>query len=203
LEVVTVTSDRITAVSSAVCEVIRAYRVRAKVTREEFAAACWENGASADFTATVIGHLETGRLSAGGRRREITLDELVFLAKAMDSTPLAVLGDSAVEFGAPPRIPEPAECARCAGRNDSLEAQVRMDVDELGELDPALMEPSLASTAYTLAAQIDGSGGEDGKALPQLTRELRATLAQIIEGRRGSDDPDDGDDDLGGLDQPE
>lgn len=88
-----------------------------------------------------------------------------------------------------------------------VETAVRGDVEQLGDL--AGVEPSLSELAYSLARRIDTAAtgqcetcGEDvpaeDKLLPQLTRELRQTLAQLLEGRA----PDD-DDDLGDLASPE
>lgn len=106
-----VTRDRVTVITAAVSESIKAYRIRLKLTRAEFAAAAWEKGAPSDFTATVVGALETGRRSAGGRRREITLDELVLLAATMGTTPLEVLGEHAAAYGV---STEPTPCPRCS-----------------------------------------------------------------------------------------
>lgn len=90
-----------------------------------------------------------------------------------------------------------------------VEQAVRDDIGELGDL--VGMEPSLAEVAYRLAQQVDGapekacsSCGEpipvqEEKILPQLTKELRVTLIQLLEGRATEDD----DDDLGDLDTPE
>lgn len=78
-----------------------------------------------------------------------------------------------------------------------VEKAVREDVEALGDL--AGVEPSLSEMAYRLAQDIDAGGGEDGKLLPALNRELRATLAQLLEGRA----PDDDDDSLGDLATPE
>lgn len=77
-----------------------------------------------------------------------------------------------------------------------VERAVRDDVAEMGDL--AGVEPSLSEMAYTLAREIDAGGGEDGKQLPALNRELRQTLAQLLEGRAADDD-----DDLGDLGSPE
>ncbi|MGW0805961.1 hypothetical protein [Nonomuraea sp. NPDC002799] len=78
-----------------------------------------------------------------------------------------------------------------------VEKAVRDDVEELGDL--VGVEPSLSEMAYKLAEQVDAGGGEDGKLLPQLSRELRATLAQLLAARV----PEEDDDDLGDLDTPE
>jgi hypothetical protein len=89
----------------------------------------------------------------------------------------------------------------------SVEDAVRSDVEQLGDL--VGVEPSLSELAYTLAGRIDAAAtgecetcGEavpqDDKLLPQLTRELRQTLAQLLEGRAADDD-----DDLGDLASPD
>ncbi|WP_204014019.1 hypothetical protein [Sphaerimonospora thailandensis] len=73
---------------------------------------------------------------------------------------------------------------------------MRDDVADLGDL--VGVEPSLSEMAYRLAREIDG-GGDDGKLLPQLNRELRQTLAQLLAARA----PEEDDDDLGDLAAPE
>lgn len=89
----------------------------------------------------------------------------------------------------------------------TVEDAVRSDVEQLGDL--VGVEPSLSELAFTLAGRIDAAStgqceacGEpvtqDDKLLPQLTRELRQTLAQLLEGRAADDD-----DDLGDLGSPE
>lgn len=77
-----------------------------------------------------------------------------------------------------------------------VETTVRDDVEQLGDL--VGVEPSLSEMAYALAREIDAGGGEDGKQLPSLNRELRQTLAQLLEGRAADDD-----DDLGDLGSPD
>lgn len=77
-----------------------------------------------------------------------------------------------------------------------VERAVRDDVEQLGDL--VGVEPSLSQMAFTLAREIDAGGGEEGRQLPQLNRELRQTLAQLLEGRTADDD-----DDLGDLGSPD
>jgi hypothetical protein len=77
-----------------------------------------------------------------------------------------------------------------------VEKAVRDDVEQLGDL--LGVEPSLSEMAYRLAQEIDAGGGEDGRLLPQLNRELRQTLAQLLEGRQAEEE----DDDLGDLAEP-
>lgn len=79
----------------------------------------------------------------------------------------------------------------------SVEQAVREDIDAIGGL--VGVEPTLAEMAYRLAADIDAGGGDDGRLLPALNKELRATLKQLVEGRPAEDE----DDDLADLDQPD
>jgi hypothetical protein len=55
----------------------------------------------------------------------------------------------------------------------------------LGELSP--LETTLVETAYRLAEAIDD--GEDPRALPALTKELRATVQELGAGRRRAEKP--------------
>lgn len=77
------------------------------------------------------------------------------------------------------------------GRAENVESAVRSDIDELGDL--VGVEPSLAATALTLAKAIDQGGGEDGRMLPALTRELRITMKALADGRGDGEDDDDAD----------
>ena len=70
-----------------------------------------------------------------------------------------------------------------------MEETVREDIEALGGL--VGVEPTLAEMAYRLARDIDAGGGEDGRLLPQLNKELRATLKQLVDGRPADDDDDD------------
>ncbi|MEW1719786.1 hypothetical protein [Streptomyces sp. NPDC093109] len=78
-----------------------------------------------------------------------------------------------------------------------VETAVREDIEAIGGL--AGVEPTLAEMAYRLAVDIDGGGGDEGRLLPALNKELRATLKQLLEGRPAEDE----DDDLADLDSPE
>ncbi|MFJ3170627.1 hypothetical protein ACIPJK_07555 [Streptomyces roseus] len=91
-----------------------------------------------------------------------------------------------------------------------VEKAVHDDVEALGDLSE--VEPSLAELAYVLAHTVDVlSSGEcstcgeavpaegSDRTLPQVSRELRQTLAQLMEGRAADDD----DDGLGDLAAPE
>lgn len=79
----------------------------------------------------------------------------------------------------------------------SIETAVREDIEALGGL--VGVEPTLAEMAYTLARDIDQGGGEEGRLLPALNKELRATLKQLLDGRPAEDE----DDDLADLASPE
>lgn len=78
-----------------------------------------------------------------------------------------------------------------------VEKAVRDDVEQLGDL--VGVEPSLTELAYRLATEVDQLSDEDTKLLANLSRELRLTLAQLLEGRAADDD----DDGLGDLAAPE
>lgn len=78
-----------------------------------------------------------------------------------------------------------------------VETAVREDIEAIGGL--VGVEPTLAEMAYRLAADMDAGGGEDGRLLPALNKELRATLKQLVDGRPAEDD----DDDLSGLGSPD
>ncbi|WP_185909556.1 helix-turn-helix domain-containing protein [Streptomyces sp. WAC01280] len=147
------------------------------------------------------------RVEAGTRR--VDVDELLALAAVLGASPLALLPPDATTS---PASPSP-------GSVRGVSAGLAV-VDELGEVSAALaedleqlgdltgMEPTLAATAVRLAEQVDGGrpvpcdecghlvhGLVDARSLPQLTRELRATVAALLEGRTVDDD----DDDLGDL----
>lgn len=66
-------------------------RKSAGLTREQLAERCARAGLPA-LTAPAIGNIETGRRDATGRRRrEISVDELMVLAYALDRPPVALL----------------------------------------------------------------------------------------------------------------
>ncbi|MER5388365.1 hypothetical protein [Saccharopolyspora sp. NPDC002686] len=185
--------------SDVIADAIRAARKREGMTRAELAeAATVADGATQRFTAAVVGYIETGRRDAAGhRRRDVTVDELVDLAAALATTPLALLGEHAARFG----VGRPPECPRCTSGTGALERAVRTDIKGLGELDGA--EPSLAQTAYALAAAIDAGGGEDGKQIPALAKELRATLKVLTDARAAKQLPDGEGDLFDGLGEPD
>ncbi|MFD4551408.1 hypothetical protein [Streptomyces sp. NPDC058466] len=77
-----------------------------------------------------------------------------------------------------------------------VETAVRNDVKELGEL--MGMEPTLAELAYRVAQEIDNGGGEEGRQMSSLSRELRLTLQQLNDGHGGG-----ADDEFGNLAAPD
>ncbi|MFJ8913419.1 hypothetical protein [Amycolatopsis sp. NPDC102389] len=192
---ITLTAERITTISDVIADEIKATRKRAGLTRGEFAAAAWEKGAPESFSAAVVGYIETGRPDKEGRRRrEVTVDELRFIAAAAGTTPLGLLGEHAALLGGD----EPPECPRCAAETGALERQVRADIAQLGDL--ADTEPGLAELAYALAAGIDR--GADENPIPPLAKELRATLKTLTDAVAVRTAPDD-DDEFGDLGDPE
>jgi len=193
---VKVTQDRTPAIGSAINAVIRDrirdLRERAGLSRDELAGRAREHGAPESFTANVVGFLERGR-------RGLTLEELLALAGALEVTPLELLGDqAAVLIGEGPA--EAPVCPNCGGEAGQLEATVRADVSQLGDLGP--LEQTLTRTAIRIATEIDAvRGGDAARDLPRLTRELRAAVEQLLSGRRTAPDPDD-EDDLDDLGSP-
>ena len=146
------------------------------------------------------------RIEAGTRR--VDADELVALAAALGASVAALLPPAAeaerLYLNEPHASTTPSEDRGAVG------AALADDIEQLGDLTG--MEPTLAATAVRLAEQIDGQrpvpcnecgalvrGLVDPRALPQLTRELRATVAALVEGRAVDDDDDDGLDDLGDV----
>ncbi|MFG2054779.1 helix-turn-helix domain-containing protein [Micromonospora sp. NPDC048930] len=196
------TQDQTTGITPLISDVIgariRDLRERAGMSREDLAAAAAEAGAPAGLTGTVIRFLETGRPGRDGvRTRYFTLDELAALAAGLEVTPMELLGDQAVLFVGD--AAKPAPCPTCAAGEGEMTRVVRADVGKLGELGD--LEPTLVATALRLAGAIDGATGDAAARLHLLTRELRATVEQLLAARR-SDDPDD-EDDFDDLDAPD
>lgn len=196
------TQDRDSRIDAAISDVIGGrildLRKRAGMSRDDLADAAREAGAPATLTGTVIRFLETGRPGKDGRRtRYFSFDELLGVAAGLEVSPLELLGDQAAHFGA-----APADCGRCGAQPGDVERTVRADLAALDDLQE--LETSLAQTAYVLARAVDAAAAEDAKALPALTRELRACIEQITAARRGraEPDPDDGDDE-DDLDAPD
>lgn len=178
------TTDRITSISDAIAEAIRAGRKREGLTRAEFATAAWDAGAPTDFSAAVVGYIETGRRDKDGRRkREVTVDEAVFLAAALGTTVLELLGEHAHLYG----TEEKERCSACESRGGAVLAQARLDIEDLGDL--ADVEPTLAQLIYALASAVDAGGDK----LPSLAKELRETLKLLI-GARAVEPPAEEDD---------
>jgi transcriptional regulator with XRE-family HTH domain len=74
-----------------VAERIRRIRQRRGWTAEALAARCAEVGAP-EITRSVIANIETGRPDKGGRRRrEVTVDELLILAYALQVPPVLLI----------------------------------------------------------------------------------------------------------------
>lgn len=131
------------------------------------------------LTASVLSKIESGA-------RRVDVDDLAAIAAALEVSPaLLLLAAPAPESDLVPGLAQ-----------GSVAEAVHADIDALGDLEG--VEPSLAQMACRLAAEMDAAGGEDRKLLPQLNRELRATLAQLLEARA----PEEDDDDLGDLAEP-
>lgn len=141
------------------------------------------------------------RMEAGTRR--IDVDDLVAVAEVLQVSVGALLPhteDSA------PVVAVAVASARWEDPGP-VETALADDIEALGDLQD--MEPTHAAVAFRLARQMDGMRPvaceecgatvqmpHDPRILPQLARELRATVAALVEGRAGDDDDDD---DLGDL----
>lgn len=70
---------------------VKEHRLRLGLTREQLAERCAELGAN--ITASVLVNIESGRpdKQTGARRRDVTVDEWLILAFALDVPPLALL----------------------------------------------------------------------------------------------------------------
>lgn len=78
-------------VSDVVGAQVKAHRIRLGLTREQLAERCVDLGAD-NITASVLVNLESGRPDkAGVRRRDVTVDEWLLLAYALDVPPLVLL----------------------------------------------------------------------------------------------------------------
>ncbi|MCX4468956.1 helix-turn-helix domain-containing protein [Micromonospora sp. NBC_01655] len=144
-----------------------AERRRRSLTRDELAAAAQEAGAPSTFTASALRNVETGR-------RGVTVDELVQLAAALDVSPRDLLGEYARLFG------QDAPTAPIGGE---VEAATRKAIEDLGDLDG--IEEPLAAIALADARALDDGAG---MATAAVSKELRAALTQLWEGRDGEDE---------------
>ncbi|WP_406462973.1 helix-turn-helix domain-containing protein [Streptomyces sp. NBC_00111] len=144
------------------------------------------------------------RMEAGTRR--IDVDDLVAVAEVLQVSVGVLL----------PHAEEPAPVAAAAvgpvrwEAPGPVETALADDIEALGDLQD--MEPTHAAVAYRLARQMDGSRPvaceecgstvqvpNDPRILPNLARELRATVAALVEGRAVDDDDDDDLSDLGAV----
>jgi transcriptional regulator with XRE-family HTH domain len=173
----------LSSVSDTIAAHLRSLRGARGQGRDEVAAGARAAGAPPAMTAAALSNIETGRRDQDGhRRREVSVDELVWLAAALGVPVRQLLGEHADLFGHP-ATPARPPCG-------DVEAATRQSVEDLGDL--AGQEPALAEASYALAAALDAGAGMSTAA---VARELRATLQALWAGR-SPDDVDD-DDDLG------
>lgn len=139
-------------------------------------------GEGRPMSASVLGKIEA-------TTRRVDVDDLVALATALDISPSALLGEPD-DDGEDKPLP-----------HGPIEAAVREDIDVLGDLDLlGGIAPTLAAVAYRLARELDFGGGEGGRTLHSLAKELRSTLAELAS-LVPEEAPDD--DDLGDLAAPD
>ncbi len=79
--------------SETAAQQINRLRKRAGLNREQLAKKCRDHGAPATMTAAAIANIETGRRNpeTGQRRRDITVEELVIFAYALDVPPVILV----------------------------------------------------------------------------------------------------------------
>ncbi|MGA5472535.1 helix-turn-helix domain-containing protein [Streptomyces arboris] len=149
------------------------------------------------MTQPIVSRIESGT-------RRVDVDDLVALAAVFGVSPAVLLPAAEADETDAPR--------RRRRRNEPgpVELALADDIENLGDL--IGMEPTHAAVAHRLARQMDGHHPvpceecgasvyvpNDAKILPNLARELRATVAALVEGRAVDDDDDDDLGDLGGL----
>lgn len=186
-----------TSISDKLAERLRDLRTRVGMSQADLAAAAREHGAGGSFTEDVVSDIESGRRRGGRRVRLFTLDELLPIAAALEVSVLELLGEDSARLFVGERDAVRFECAKCEAGVGEMERVTREDLARLGELDK--LETTLVETAFRLAKAIDDTA--DGRALPALTRELRATVQELAAGRRRTEKPPE--DDFDDLDDPE
>jgi len=168
----------VASISDSIAARVRSLRASRGLGRDEVAAAARAAGAPGSLTAAALGNIETGRRYPDGRRRrEVSVDELVWLAAALAVPVSQLLGEHAELFGRPA-----AQTPVCG----DVEGEARKAVEQLGELEDA--EPAIAAAAYALARKLDGDAG---MAAAAIAKELRAHLDSLWRGRTERDDDDD------------
>jgi transcriptional regulator with XRE-family HTH domain len=76
--------------SDVIARRIVAFRKRLDLTRDQLAARCAELGYP-ELTSPALANIETGRRKDGRRRRDVTVDELMVLARALKVAPSVLL----------------------------------------------------------------------------------------------------------------
>ncbi|MFF1417465.1 helix-turn-helix domain-containing protein [Streptomyces sp. NPDC058280] len=174
----------------------------------------WSQPQLADRLAaagSVISKSMLSKVEAGARR--IDVDDLVVLATALEVSVNALLPPQerrGADAGAELFVISPGRREGATEDAGPVLAALAEDVEALGDLTG--VEPTLAEIGYRLARQMDGlrpvpcddCGSmvhvpADPRILPQLAKELRATVAALLEGRAPDDDDDDGLGDLGDV----
>jgi transcriptional regulator with XRE-family HTH domain len=158
-------------VSATITAAITAARGASGLTRDEVVTRAREAGAPAALTVAAYRNLESGR-------RAPSVDELLWLAAALQVPARQLLGEHADAFTAAPVVPT------CG----PIETATRAAVEELADL--VDQQQALAESAYALARALDGGALQSPA---PVARELRATLSAIWEGQDAGGDEDDTD----------
>lgn len=161
----------IPSITAAISAQITAVRQAHGSTRDDVAAAAQAAGAPGTFTAAALRNLETGRRAA-------SVDELLWLAAALEVPVRQLLGEHACLFGQDPR----------AAAYGPVEQATRQGVEELGELSGR--QDALAELAYALAGELDGQGERRQPA--QLAKALTDAMDRLWDLRPVQIEEDDG-----------
>lgn len=145
------------------------------------------------------------RVTACGRRMTFsTLSKIENLDRRVDVDDFLALA-AALEVSRAELLPADASADADARQGDGgpgpVEAACREEIDALGDLEDLADDGfarTLAQMALQLARAVDDGGGDGGRALPALTRELREVLAEL----RALDVEEPADDEFGDLASP-
>lgn len=155
-------------ISARISEQVKVIRAGRGATRDELAELARAAGAPDSFTIAALRNLEIGR-------RPTTVDELVWLAAALHVPVSQLLDEHAALFGADEKPDAPG----------AVEGATRRAIQSLDGLDGKQLV--LAEDAYALARSLDQGAG---MAAAAISKELRATLADIWAGLAPDDDDD-------------
>jgi transcriptional regulator with XRE-family HTH domain len=161
-------------ITAAITAEITSRRQAQGLTRDEVSAAARAAGAPDTLTRAALRNIEIGR-------RSVAVDELVWLAAALNTPVWDLLGEHAALFGQVEAKPSDPDVG-------AVTDAVHRAVEQLGDDDLVDQAPVLVETALALARQLDDGAG---MAAAAISKELRATLDAIWAGAVNDDDDED------------